>query len=126
MIRRPPRSTLFPYTTLFRSDHGRRRDLGAVERRVDHTEHPLDGSQSAQSADRLCGNQWQRAVSQHGRRKDMDTCPAHSCAQGGSARSHHLNWHLLHLTLFFSITYIYASTIRELKAALWFSECLYQ
>src|SRR5258708_16520302 len=26
MIRRPPRSTLFPYTTLFRSDVGRRRD----------------------------------------------------------------------------------------------------
>src|SRR3712207_7240989 len=25
MIRRPPRSTLFPYTTLFRSDEGRRR-----------------------------------------------------------------------------------------------------
>src|SRR4051812_49929225 len=24
MIRRPPRSTLFPYTTLFRSDHVRR------------------------------------------------------------------------------------------------------
>src|SRR5258708_16712122 len=24
MIRRPPRSTLFPYTTLFRSRHGRR------------------------------------------------------------------------------------------------------
>src|SRR5256885_10282139 len=32
MIRRPPRSTLFPYTTLFRSD-GRRHDgaLGHVE-----------------------------------------------------------------------------------------------
>src|SRR2546422_5679176 len=28
MIRRPPRSTLFPYTTLFRSPHNRRRDLG--------------------------------------------------------------------------------------------------
>src|SRR5689334_23723469 len=28
MIRRPPRSTLFPYTTLFRSDAG---DRGAVE-----------------------------------------------------------------------------------------------
>src|SRR5258706_12210640 len=27
MIRRPPRSTLFPYTTLFRSDHVRRRRL---------------------------------------------------------------------------------------------------
>src|SRR2546425_8008064 len=26
MIRRPPRSTLFPYTTLFRSLHGRRGD----------------------------------------------------------------------------------------------------
>src|SRR5258708_31632518 len=25
MIRRPPRSTLFPYTTLFRSDHAQRR-----------------------------------------------------------------------------------------------------
>src|SRR5256885_7401470 len=25
MIRRPPRSTLFPYTTLFRSLHGRRK-----------------------------------------------------------------------------------------------------
>src|SRR3712207_8133327 len=28
MIRRPPRSTLFPYTTLFRSDEGRRRGAG--------------------------------------------------------------------------------------------------
>src|SRR2546430_4345808 len=27
MIRRPPRSTLFPYTTLFRSRTGRRTDL---------------------------------------------------------------------------------------------------
>src|SRR5256885_4959727 len=26
MIRRPPRSTLFPYTTLFRSHHQRQRD----------------------------------------------------------------------------------------------------
>src|SRR3989442_10409118 len=28
MIRRPPRSTLFPYTTLFRSSDSRRRTLG--------------------------------------------------------------------------------------------------
>src|SRR5260221_3473584 len=28
MIRRPPRSTLFPYTTLFRSANGRHRSLG--------------------------------------------------------------------------------------------------
>src|SRR5256885_10379853 len=35
MIRRPPRSTLFPYTTLFRSRHGaggQRVGEGAVER----------------------------------------------------------------------------------------------
>src|SRR5688572_31203605 len=36
MIRRPPRSTLFPYTTLFRSDHGVSpppRDQPAVDRK---------------------------------------------------------------------------------------------
>src|SRR5260221_9923510 len=35
MIRRPPRSTLFPYTTLFRSDRfptNRRRDVAAANR----------------------------------------------------------------------------------------------
>src|SRR3712207_8302969 len=31
MIRRPPRSTLFPYTTLFRSDEVRTLDLGGVD-----------------------------------------------------------------------------------------------
>src|SRR2546427_6828200 len=34
MIRRPPRSTLFPYTTLFRSLDVRRGEAGAVERRA--------------------------------------------------------------------------------------------
>src|SRR3712207_8494468 len=29
MIRRPPRSTLFPYTTLFRSEPGRRRQASS-------------------------------------------------------------------------------------------------
>src|SRR3712207_8489952 len=32
MIRRPPRSTLFPYTTLFRSDLGHARDVAGVDR----------------------------------------------------------------------------------------------
>src|SRR5438045_8007217 len=36
MIRRPPRSTLFPYTTLFRSDHER---LHLLER---HEQHERD------------------------------------------------------------------------------------
>src|SRR2546430_12193806 len=34
MIRRPPRSTLFPYTTLFRSAQGRRRQPGLLDRRL--------------------------------------------------------------------------------------------
>src|SRR5688572_32286399 len=32
MIRRPPRSTLFPYTTLFRSDVIRRRLIGTLRK----------------------------------------------------------------------------------------------
>src|SRR3712207_7783912 len=35
MIRRPPRSTLFPYTTLFRSGHLEARVRGHLRRRVD-------------------------------------------------------------------------------------------
>src|SRR2546426_9226488 len=45
MIRRPPRSTLFPYTTLFRSVHdpgvGAECDLhAAVERHLERVVHP--------------------------------------------------------------------------------------
>src|SRR5256885_9948617 len=40
MIRRPPRSTLFPYTTLFRS---------AVERRLEHADGPLLGRELAEA-----------------------------------------------------------------------------
>src|SRR2546423_4482090 len=38
MIRRPPRSTLFPYTTLFRSGDGARR--GPVRRWIRHAPEP--------------------------------------------------------------------------------------
>src|SRR2546430_10843037 len=34
MIRRPPRSTLFPYTTLFRSLRGRRQRLARIDLRA--------------------------------------------------------------------------------------------
>src|SRR2546426_5026674 len=50
MIRRPPRSTLFPYTTLFRSlfrrriDRGRRAALGP--------KHPWSGEAEAHEGDR--------------------------------------------------------------------------
>src|SRR5437867_9557197 len=36
MIRRPPTSTLFPYTTLFRSDHGTDRRSSKLKKRVKH------------------------------------------------------------------------------------------
>src|SRR5260370_23184746 len=39
MIRRPPRSTLFPYTTLFRSDEG---DLAEGHAAFPHPLHRLD------------------------------------------------------------------------------------
>src|SRR3712207_7338630 len=39
MIRRPPRSTLFPYTTLFRSRRTKRLD----PRNLSHTERPTNG-----------------------------------------------------------------------------------
>src|SRR5689334_23446891 len=55
MIRRPPRSTLFPYTTLFRSPHRARlrvrnggRAGGAVSRRFGHRED--DARAAARSA----------------------------------------------------------------------------
>src|SRR5688572_31322078 len=70
MIRRPPRSTLFPYTTLFRSAGGAdlvrvlsaqdtgRRDPAVADRRA---------AQAARSALRL-GDLWRRR--QPGRRQD--------------------------------------------------------
>src|SRR2546425_10789070 len=55
MIRRPPRSTLFPYTTLFRSDHHRRearlgrhlRDTGSHEAAAENTDL-VDGHWSSE------------------------------------------------------------------------------
>src|SRR5690242_21669720 len=42
MIRRPPRSTLFPYTTLFRS-HRQQRAGNDLARREQHVQLPLRG-----------------------------------------------------------------------------------
>src|SRR3712207_6854154 len=41
MIRRPPRSTLFPYTTLFRSERVLGRRDGVAAGGVDHQDTPL-------------------------------------------------------------------------------------
>src|SRR2546430_9003580 len=54
MIRRPPRSTLFPYTTLFRSELRRRDALPAREPDpvgpVEMPEHPREGREAELSA----------------------------------------------------------------------------
>src|SRR2546430_8195219 len=46
MIRRPPRSTLFPYTTLFRSVREGRdvADVPAIRDRREHSAHDLSGA----------------------------------------------------------------------------------
>src|SRR5947209_12509836 len=55
MIRRPPRSTLFPYTTLFRSNPGGLRERAAVEHRgreLGHRRHPVRAGPGDGVADR--------------------------------------------------------------------------
>src|SRR6267143_904349 len=69
MIRRPPRSTLFPYTTLFRStladrDHGGRRDIPPPARpRLSRRAHRLE-PRSRRPADRPAGHGRARAAAQ--------------------------------------------------------------
>src|SRR2546426_4877277 len=59
MIRRPPRSTLFPYTTLFRSERRRPRDLDGIDDLVPdslddrgHRHHGGDPDHHAQDRER--------------------------------------------------------------------------
>src|SRR5256885_5231944 len=42
MIRRPPRSTLFPYTTLFRSGNDQHIEIGLIVRRTERIVDRLD------------------------------------------------------------------------------------
>src|SRR5260221_9171925 len=75
MIRRPPRSTLFPYTTLFRSDVG-------DNKRGDRRDVRLDlaaGDQHQQRDDRKCsGNRRQRSVVERIDRKSTRLNSSHT------------------------------------------------
>src|SRR3712207_7447571 len=51
MIRRPPRSTLFPYTTLFRSAGGDRRDLLVLVARGEEALDDAEGVVAARAED---------------------------------------------------------------------------
>src|SRR3712207_8772273 len=68
MIRRPPRSTLFPYTTLFRSQAHGRFHVRAVARSCGRGSIPANGSERAAPNTKRCSEQSRRkAVTQsHG------------------------------------------------------------
>src|SRR5437870_7487755 len=53
MLRRPPRSTLFPYTTLFRSDRGLRRGSSTARPLHCHTGTREPGSRTDRKSTRL-------------------------------------------------------------------------
>src|SRR2546423_8954598 len=56
MIRRPPRSTLFPYTTLFRSDPARGYGRDRVASRLRQARAALDLSRAATRREGALGN----------------------------------------------------------------------
>src|SRR3712207_7384848 len=69
MIRRPPRSTLFPYTTLFRSD-GRWRSHGGAGQGPDRMPHVIavtgaTGALGRRVVDRLAGRGDVRRSEEH-------------------------------------------------------------
>src|SRR3712207_6946910 len=67
MIRRPPRSTLFPYTTLFRSDD--EVGVGAVGRRRAGGGQPV-GDGHGGRVERCCGEPVGHAVAEANRGED--------------------------------------------------------
>src|SRR5713101_7941001 len=68
MIRRPPRSTLFPYTTLFRSRLGKELDFvaSAISKRDLYLAHGRNGVSVSQKAIGSVGNRFRGAVSLSG------------------------------------------------------------
>src|SRR5256885_12156406 len=76
MIRRPPRSTLFPYTTLFRSDALLRIEYGAARVELDEQgRHENDGERHD------CADECDASVDSR----------AHNCAQASDRKSTRLN-----------------------------------
>src|SRR3712207_8789075 len=68
MIRRPPRSTLFPYTTLFRSQRAVAVEAeGREPRQVERCRHGVDGSPAAR-ARAAWRTRWSRSATSVARR----------------------------------------------------------
>src|SRR5256885_9738863 len=67
MIRRPPRSTLFPYTTLFRSVGSAALSLGGVSRRTPRRARGLDRNDSSAAAEASRSRRGETALHCRGR-----------------------------------------------------------
>src|SRR2546430_8649483 len=78
MIRRPPRSTLFPYTTLFRSIPGQERDgvlhLRVVDVAAHRSQEPRDGQAHRNSP----GTNHEEPAGRRGDRKSTRLNSSHS------------------------------------------------
>src|SRR2546430_6975232 len=77
MIRRPPRSTLFPYTTLFRSEEGRYRAAVRLQ-------EPQEGDRTVQAA--AVGSSRRRARRDRRRPRADVRVPVRAAARGRHAR----------------------------------------
>src|SRR2546430_16378773 len=82
MIRRPPRSTLFPYTTLFRSLHLAVREQLAVQERHDQIDQTILGLAQPENAADI------RMVESHGE-PGLAPQPLHRAAVGGELGREH-------------------------------------
>src|SRR3712207_7715400 len=79
MIRRPPRSTLFPYTTLFRSRHGAQAAPAAVLRGPGRDQGPLRvGLRQAAAVHPDPAGQGRRAAGGHRDRKSTRLNSSHA------------------------------------------------
>src|SRR2546422_11143433 len=92
MIRRPPRSTLFPYTTLFRSRLDHRRDLGpTAAHQADLGGRPphVEGDQVPQTQP-LAEERGDERAAGGARLQEADREPAGGLG-GGNRKGHGLN-----------------------------------
>src|SRR2546426_2873962 len=82
MIRRPPRSTLFPYTTLFRSHAGRRRQAERTAARKHDAPDFLDKTHRLEKGDLVSTGS--RAVIIHASRRTFFTEEQHGATRGAT------------------------------------------
>src|SRR2546422_762709 len=85
MIRRPPRSTLFPYTTLFRSDAPPRRPLEGRARRGPHDERSVQVANTKSAIKRIRQNERRRLRNRTVRSRVRTLIKAARAAEGPAA-----------------------------------------